>query len=125
MGLDRTTIGLGVGFLVTLGAWSLHAGERALDVSVRPSVTFAPGSARIVARVEPHEDNRVLIIEADSPAFYRSSHVQLDGEHSARVHPLLLKGIPAGEYKITVRLRDSDGVRAVASGALEVIGEQR
>jgi hypothetical protein len=64
------------------------------------------------------------VFEADSADFYRSSYVQLNGKDAARMYPLALNGIPAGDYTITVELLGSAGVRAIGRGVVSVIGDQ-
>jgi hypothetical protein len=123
MTVNRTMLAAAIAILGAIGGWSAQA-ESAVEVTVRPAVTSAPGYVNIVARVEPDEENRALVIAADSGDFYRSSYVQLDGKDAARMYPLALTGIPAGEYKITVELLSSTGVRATGHGAVSVIGEQ-
>lgn len=102
------------------GVMARNAAEP-LEVSVRPAVTPAPGAVRVVVTVEPHPDNRALVIEADSPAFFRSSLRQLEGEADARTHTLLLTSLPAGVYTITARLRGANGSRGVDKCSVEVI----
>jgi hypothetical protein len=93
-----------------------------LQLSVRPTVTPAPGAVRVVVTVERHRDNRALVIEADSPAFFRSSLLQLEGEADARTHTLLLTSLPAGVYTITAKLRGTNGARGVDKCIVEVVG---
>lgn len=104
-----------------------HSGDAAdpLEVIVRPTFATEPANARITARIERHPDNRWLVIEADAPTFFRSSHRQLDGEHDSRTHNLLLTHLPAGDYEITVRLSGDDGIRAIETLDLKVIGQTR
>ncbi len=123
MTVNRTVLAAAIAMLGGIGGWSAQA-RSAVEVTVRPAVTSAPGNVNIVARVEPDEENRALVIEADSGDFYRSSYVQLDGKDAARTYPLALTGIPAGEYTITVELLGSTGVRATGHGVVSVIGDQ-
>jgi hypothetical protein len=116
-------LAMAVVLLGGIGGWSAQASS-AVEVSIRPAVTTAPGNISVLARVEPDADNRALVIEADSADFYRSSYVQLDGKDAPRIYPLALNGIPAGEYTITVELLGTAGVRATGRGTVSVIGDQ-
>jgi hypothetical protein len=103
------------------GATAPDASEP-LELFVQPIVTPAPGAVRVVVTVDRHPDNRALVIEADSPAFFRSSLRQLEGEADARTHTVLLKSLPAGVYTITARLTGTSGSRAVDKCIVEVVG---
>jgi hypothetical protein len=62
---SRWAVGAALAALaISLGTSPLA--EPILEITVRPTVTTAPGFVHIVARVEPHEDNRTLIIQAES-----------------------------------------------------------
>jgi hypothetical protein len=119
MALERTAAGIALG-LTLIFAGPLQS-EDAVEIDIRPAFTTAPGTFRVLVRIAPHEDNRELIIEADSADFYRASHVQVDGEDAARTYPLWLKGLPAGHYTITARLRGHDGDRAADSMVVDVL----
>jgi hypothetical protein len=111
------------GVLLVPAALGVASGP--ITITIRPAFASEPGGVRIVAEVEPHRQNRWLVIEADSPAFFRASRRQLDGENAARRHTLVLTGMPAGKYVIKARVLDSDGIRAVDACDFRVIGRQR
>lgn len=111
-------------FLLCLPTPALDAGE-ALAIKVTPAQSFAPATLRVLVRVEPSADNRALEIVADSPDFYRSSLVPLDGDHAPRVMMLSFRSVPSGEYEIRgtlvgaegrVRARDHRNAMVLASG---------
>lgn len=119
MALGRTAAG------VALGCTLIFAGplrsENPVEIDIRPAFTTAPGTFRVVVQIVPHEDNRELVIQADSADFYRASYIEVDGEYGARSYPLMLKGLPAGHYTITARLRGREGDRAADSMVVDVL----
>jgi hypothetical protein len=99
------------------------AGASAPKLSLHLSRSIVNSPGRLVARVtvEKNEDNRALEIVADSPLFYRSSVVNLDGDRAPRVTEVELKNLPGGSYEIVASLYDSRGDRVSARALAEVI----
>jgi hypothetical protein len=83
-----------------------------LTIRVSPRVMLAPGFLTIQTTIEANADNRAMEVVADSPAFFRSSWVTLDGDRAPRVNEFVFKGLPAGRYEVTVRLMGPGGQRA-------------
>lgn len=96
--------------------------EEALSLRVSPRVASAPAALSITVTVEPRENNRVLLVEDDSGSYYRSSQIQLEGEHAARTHVLFFRGLPAGRHRISAVVRDFKGDRASVSATVMVTG---
>jgi hypothetical protein len=92
-----------------------------LEVEVYPRSGFAPATLRITATVEPHADNRTLTLVADSISYRSSTTVPLEGDDDARVHDVLLKSVPAGEYMIEATLDRVDGTTIVRTTTASVI----
>lgn len=88
-----------------------HSGG-SLSIRVSPSVMMAPGYLTVRTMIEANADNRAMEVAADSPGFFRSSRVTLDGERAPRVNDFVFKDLPAGRYEITVRLIGTTGQRA-------------
>jgi hypothetical protein len=89
------------------------AGERiSLELSRR--IMSSPG--RLTARVfiERDEVNRALEIVAESPVFYRSSLIPIDGDRAPRVTEVTFKGLPVGEYVVAAVLHDELGNRSTS-----------
>ena len=108
-----------VGLFVVL-AWPLNAGER-LKMAVSPAVAFAPATVRVRATVEANPENRAIQIVAESPEFYRSSEIPLDGAHAPRTTIVEFRSLPGGSYTVTaVLIRVND--RTTASQPLNVVG---
>jgi hypothetical protein len=95
----------------------------ALTMRVVPGLTAsAPAAIMVIATVPRHEDNRALLVVAESREFYRSSQVDLNGDRAPRTSQFTFKNLPVGEYEITVILGGSRGQRAMSSRAFYVTG---
>ena len=92
-------------FLSTVSA---NAGE-AIRVRAPTSALMAPATVRIYIMVEPHAENRVLRVKAESSEFFRSSEMPLAGEGSARVTVLYFRDLPQGAYDVTAEVMGADG----------------
>src|SRR5256885_15418207 len=91
--------------LVTV-AFPVDAGE-SITIAVSPRQSIGPTNLTVRLRVEPDADNRTLEVAADSGEFYRSSMIQLDGEHAARTVFVEFRGVPSGEYQVSGALFNS------------------
>ena len=93
-------------------------------VEVRLSSRFALEQevVRSLIRVAPHQDNRLLRVEIDSPDFFRSSDVQLEGELAARNHFFSWKSLPPGSYDLIVTVLGSQGPRIRRQVSFDVVG---
>lgn len=114
-------------FFVTTAFTAADAGE-CLSMKVSPRQALAPVNLRVTVRIEPNADNRVLTIVADSPGFYRSSQIQLEGERAARITTFEFRSLPPGTYEVRANLLGADGrsramsrqqVNVIASGTRE------
>jgi hypothetical protein len=75
------------------------AGERML-IKVTPAVAFAPANLVVRAVVEADADNRAIAVIAESEDFYRSSEIQLDGDHAPRTNTFEFRSLPPGSYSV-------------------------
>ena len=93
-------------------------------VEVRLSARFALEQeiVRSLIRVAPHRDNRLLRVEIESPDFFRSSDVQLEGELAARNHFFSWKALPPGSYDLIVTVLGSQGPRIRRHVSFDVVG---
>jgi len=119
---------LGFGFVGILLAAATHpagAGER-MFMKVTPAVAFAPANLIVRAVVEADADNRAIAVVAESEDFYRSSEIQLDGDHAPRTSTFEFRSLPPGKYNVRAMLmgRSSEPrvtlqqqVNVMASGA--------
>jgi hypothetical protein len=106
-----------------LGAWLagwviLMSGAVGADdqlaIRVSPSVAFAPANLNVRATIAADPANRSIEIIAESPEFYRSSAIELDGEAAPKTTLFLFRSLPTGEYSVRAVLRGQGG-RELAS----------
>jgi hypothetical protein len=115
--------------MLVLGAVLMTAGALGADERLTvqaPTVMLAPGHLVVETRVEPDASNKSIQVTAESPEFYRSSEVQLDGSTAPRKNTFEFQDLPMGTYEIRALLLDAKGDRrAVVVRTLEVISHAR
>jgi len=99
-------------FGILLSTAGLPARER-IALHISPAVAFAPANLVVQTTVEANARNRAIEIVAESPDFYRSSEIQLDGENAPRTTRFEFRSLPPGNYEVTARLLGSDGAALV------------
>ena len=104
--------------LLALSTSPLVAGDR-IGVSVTPSVAFAPADLQVRASVPADEDNRALVIIAESHNFYSSSEIQLEGDRAPRSTTVEFRSVPVGLYSVRVVVKGSGG-KEIGSARTEV-----
>jgi hypothetical protein len=101
------------------------AGEK-LSVKVSPTVAFAPANLTVRAIVESDPGNHAVEISAESPDFYRSSELGLEGENAPRTTTFEFRGLPTGTYEVRAMLLGASGEqRAIARQRVDVISSPR
>jgi len=109
--------------LLVAGVSHLAAVER-LKLNVSPSVAFAPANVVVRASIEPDAQNRAVEVEAESPAFYRSSEIELDGDRAPRTNTFEFRSLPPGVYEVSATLMGpGETVRATAHHEVDVMGD--
>jgi hypothetical protein len=98
------------GLLVLTTILPLGARER-MALKVSPAVSFAPANLIVRTMIEAAAENRGVEIVAESTEFYRSSEIQLDGEHAPRTTTFEFRSLPPGDYEVKATLLGSDGAR--------------
>jgi len=88
-----------VGILLLAATSPTGAGERMM-LKVTPAVAFAPANLVVRAVVETDADNRAIAVVAESDDFYRSSEIQLDGDHAPRTNTFEFRSLPPGHYSV-------------------------
>jgi hypothetical protein len=111
----------GATLAILIAATAGQAATEKLALRVTPNVSNAPSTVTIKATVTPNPANRILLIEADSGSFYRSSEVQLEGDRAPLVTELSLKDLPSGEYTVAAELRDNTGARTIVRRTVIVL----
>jgi hypothetical protein len=109
---------------ITVGAMTTPSSpaREIVEIRVRGHYFSAPATVPITVAVEPGAQNRMLIVEADSEDYFRSSGVELAGENEKRLHSVEFKSLPAGEYTIRAEVRSKNEVLGTAVGGLVVTG---
>ncbi|HEY3042668.1 MAG TPA: hypothetical protein VGJ39_01505 [Vicinamibacterales bacterium] len=109
------------GLFLALSGFSLGAGEK-ITMKASPEISFAPAHLVVRTTIEPDSENRALEIVIDSPEFYRSSLIQLEGDQAPRTSVVEFRGVPGGNYEISARLLGQGGEsRALARRIIDVI----
>jgi hypothetical protein len=116
-----------LGLLMCTAALPVGAGESdRMTLRVSPAVAFAPANLAVRATIAADESNRAIEIVAESETFYRSSEIQLEGDHAPRTSLFEFRSLPPGTYEVRATLRGSRGedrttirqqVNVIASGA--------
>ncbi len=95
-----------------------------MTMTVSPAMTMGPATVKIRLKIEPDASNRSVTIVADSPDFYRSSLINLEGERAPRNVALNYYNLPGGNYLVSGTLIDNAGkVRVVVRRDIVVISE--
>src|ERR1700682_6422818 len=109
------------GLLLTASALSVGAREK-FTMKASPEISFAPAHLTVRTVVEPDPENRALEIVIDSPDFYRSSLIELEGDQAPRTSQVEFRGVPGGNYEISARLLNQSGdSRGYARRVIDVI----
>ena len=116
-----------LGLLMCTAALPVGAGENdRMTLRVSPAVAFAPANLVVRATIPANESNRAVEIVAESETFYRSSEIQLEGDHAPRTSMFEFRSLPPGTYEVRATLRGNNGeqrstlrqqVNVMASGA--------
>jgi hypothetical protein len=105
-----------------LTAGTAEAQGQGVEVRVSSRFAVAQETVRSLVRVAPHPDNRLLRVAIDSPDFFRSSDVPLEGALAARNHFFAWKALPPGSYELVVIVMGADGPRTRRQLTFEVVG---
>lgn len=108
--------------LLLVSAWPLGAEER-LTMRVSPTYSFAPANLVVRTTVVADPDNRAIEVAAESPDFYRSSRIQLDGDRAPRISLFEFRGLPGGTYQVSAVLIGAGGERTGAHRQVIVNGD--
>ena len=118
----RTTI-VTVVLLVLAALSTEHApAKEIVEIRVNGRYYAAPATVSVVVAVEPGQQNRALLVEADGEDYYRSSEIELDGDKEKRLHSVEFKSLPAGEYILRAQVRSKTGIIGRAEAELVVTG---
>jgi hypothetical protein len=104
---------------VLAAAGSLDGGD-AMRMQVSPSVARAPALVTVSVTVASASENRLLQVVAESPTFYRSSEIQVNGERATALNVFEFRNLPTGLYQITGVLVGAHGQRAMVSKLVKI-----
>jgi hypothetical protein len=109
--------------LTCAAALPVGAGENnPVTMRVSPAIAFAPANLIVRATVQAHESNRAIEIVAESDSFYRSSEIQLEGDHAPRTSMFEFRNLPPGSYEVRATLRGTRGEeRSIIRQQVDVI----
>ena len=112
-----------IGILMLAGALPMGAGAPdPVSVKATPAVAFAPATLIVRATVAADAHNRAIEVSADSGEFFRSSAIELEGEHAPRTNMFEFRSLPPGTYEVRARLIGDDGrQRALARQEVNII----
>ena len=120
--MNRTTARLAISFALALAAAPLGHAADVVEIQLRGHYFSEPATVQITVAVEPDAANRMLRIEADSDRFYRASELELSGTDDPRLHSLVFKNLPAGNYLLRAEVYSTDALRGQATQELTVTG---
>jgi hypothetical protein len=95
--------------------------EELVSIRLNGRYYSEPATLHMTIAVEPSPDNRVLRVEADGDAFYRSADVSLEGSEAPKHHVLSFKNVPAGNYMLRAYVLAGGQAVAVAETPLIVL----
>jgi len=78
-------------------------------------VARAPAILTVRVSVQSAAENRMLQVVAESPDFYRSSEIQIDGANTPPLNVFEFRNLPTGTYRVTGVLVGVNGRRAMIS----------
>jgi hypothetical protein len=107
-------VSLSLSSLFVFTAISASGGEP-LRIAASPRQSFEPSNLTVRARVIPDAGNRALEIVAEAEDFYRSSQIELDGNHSPAMVVFEFHDLPGGNYLVYGVLTDASGQRRAIS----------
>ncbi|MDE3155597.1 MAG: hypothetical protein KGN76_10875 [Acidobacteriota bacterium] len=109
------------GALILLGTQPV-AGADGVDVHVSPHVAGAPATLRIDIGITPASSDRTLEVWTDSGHYARSSAWTLDGANGPRLFTVEWPDLPAGHYRVFVRLTYKDDRHVTAEDSADIMG---
>jgi hypothetical protein len=97
--------------VVALLAWTEwpSASAAPLAMTVSPAMSLAPATVDIGLHLIANRENHLLVVEADSGDFFRSSEIPVDGDHAPTMMNVRFRDLPEGEYQVVASLFGNDG----------------
>jgi hypothetical protein len=105
---------------VLAGAGTLDGGQP-MSLQVSPAMAPEPAFVSVRVLLEANDDNRSLEIVAQSPEFFRSSRIDLNGRNAPRLAVFEYPSLPQGLYEVSAVLVGTGGRRATVSRLVRVV----
>jgi hypothetical protein len=106
--MKTKTLFIGLLLGITLSAAGADDIQR-ITIRVSPALSFAPANLIVRTTIASDPENRAVEVVAESPEFYRSSEIQLEGERAPRTSVFEFRSLPPGRYEVRATLRGSSG----------------
>jgi hypothetical protein len=105
--------------LLAVMSLGVHAGEP-VRVRVVPAFALNPADVMVETVIEPDVRNRGVEVTVDSPNFFATSTVVLEGDRAPRVRTTRFRQLPAGSYEVSATLVQDSGSRPKVAVVLEI-----
>lgn len=105
--------------LLAVTSLGVHAGEP-VRIRVVPAFALNPADVMVETVIEPDVKNRGVEVTVDSPNFFATSTVTLEGDRAPRVRTTHFRQLPAGSYEVSATLVQDGGVRPKVAAILEI-----
>ena len=99
---------------------AMTAGRQVVEIRLRGHYFPEPATVRLTVAVEPHQQNRLLRIEADGDAMFRATEVELTGETDKRLHLVEFRNLTAGSYVLRAEVLSTNAVLGQTTQELTV-----
>ena len=105
--------------LLAVMSLGVHASEP-IRVRVVPAFALNPADVSVETVIEPDIKNRGVEVTVDSPNFFATSTVSLEGDRAPRVRTTHFRQLPAGNYEVSATLVQESGSRPKVAVILEI-----
>ncbi len=105
--------------LLAVTSLGVHAGEP-VRVRVVPAFALNPADVIVETVIEPDARNRGVEVTVDSPNFFATSTVTLEGDRAPRLRTTHFRQLPAGSYEVSATLVQDNGPRPKVAVILEI-----
>ena len=120
--VTRRTLGLLVLPALLAGGTVPSQARNVVEIVLNGKYFSEPATVRFMVSVEPDKENRTLRIEAECDDLFRASEIALNGEDEKRLHTLMFKNLPAGNYTLRAQVLSAHEVRGTATDEVFVTG---
>ena len=120
------TLRLTVPLLIAVVSAAPIVARNRLTLAAGPAVAMAPANVVVRLTIDADADNRAVEVVVDSPGFYRSSEIPLEGDRAPQKTIVEFRSLPAGVYDVGATLLGPGGdKRAFAHQEVRIMGVGR